>query len=408
MQTIEKIKYSNEPDHIKRKQLLEAIKDFEPTDKLEAFYQFYDQLPVQGSEEWQKNRKIGASNIASILGICNFKKSYDVAIRMFSEPDYKKSLVTNWGIMFEPATKKFLKQYIKIYEFGSIPGFGEPIVTSCSPDGAFIMTQKMIDQLITNYVVKCDEIFLLEIKCPYSRFVKEIPTYYIPQLQMGMATLDITTGCAFCEFTIRACKMQDFDFTENCVHYYKQPVVTSPVLAIGVVYARTEKYETSFINNIMKIAPETNAVNSNGLAFVDYGNEDLEKTIHSATDFEYSELYYPFSHSCEKTETDKSVSTHSCEKTETETQEIMKQLADNLKPELFKNHNPEKKYVYGIIPYKIMDARMRAVKKENYQEVIDLVVKFANDVKKIGYNTVELKNYCDNFKPLYETKRICH
>lgn len=187
------------------------IKNMPPEQKLQTYYDFYKDLPKQGSFDWEQNRRVGASEAAGILGECKYTNKFKVACRLLKLDKFEKNLITQWGNIFEPVAKLYLSNYIKIYEFGSLPGFGNPVLTSCSPDGIFLYNEFLKIDDAPEHNTPC----LLEIKCPFNRHISEIPTYYLPQLYMGMNTVCFTQTAMFCEFIFRACSIQDFNFGQS-------------------------------------------------------------------------------------------------------------------------------------------------------------------------------------------------
>jgi len=203
----------DKPECTKRLLLLEFIRNFPMEIKLKFYYEFYKSLPSQDTEEWKLNRRIGASDAASILGCSPFANKISTAKRLLYKT-FEKSAATEWGKLMEPIVKLYLSNYIEILEFGSIPGFGNPIMISCSPDGVFIMTDKLLNKF-NLYDCKKD-IHLLEIKCPYKRMPKgEIPDHYLPQLYLSMQIINITTAALFCDCQIEVLTLNNFNFKDN-------------------------------------------------------------------------------------------------------------------------------------------------------------------------------------------------
>lgn len=110
----------------------------------------------------------------------------------------KRNLYCAWGLTFEEVAKIYLKhqQKLEIFEFGAIPSSQLPI--AYSPDGVFINP-------------KDDDLWLLEIKCPFSRHLddeKSISSEYIHQVQSGMNILPCDKT-KFIQFKFRRCREVD-------------------------------------------------------------------------------------------------------------------------------------------------------------------------------------------------------
>jgi hypothetical protein len=204
------------PENEARLYILNYIENLPNREKLQCYYDFYKHLPQQGTKAWEKNRKIGASEVAAILGECPYSDCKRVAYRLLKLEKFEKQLVTQWGNIFEVVAKKYLSQYIDIYEFSSLPGFGVPVVTSCSPDGIFLFNRELMPMIEKPHDIEQESPCLLEIKCPFNRKLNKIPNHYMPQLYMGMSTVNFTKHALFCEFVFRCCSIQDFNYSRNC------------------------------------------------------------------------------------------------------------------------------------------------------------------------------------------------
>lgn len=239
----------NKTDLDRRKEILDRCRLISsPVERLEEYHRSYQYLPKQGSSEWKTNRKIGASSAASILGLNNYCSIEKTALQMCGLLPYDSpKLMTEWGHLFEPVAKLFLGRFIKIYEFGSIPGFGimstKTTYTSCSPDGIFIMTEEANEYIDGKGIP--GRIMLLEIKCPFQRKIADIPSYYYPQLHLGARTADICEGSLFCEFVFRVCSLCDLNFS-NATRIDTNHRSISGVKAIGVIIVRGPKHNIKY------------------------------------------------------------------------------------------------------------------------------------------------------------------
>lgn len=373
---MENIQNSGLCDKKKRILIHKFIKDMPNIEKLETLHKFYSTLPKQGSSEWLSARKVGASMAAAILGKNKYSSSSSAARELIGITKFTNSIKTEWGNLFEPAAKVFLEQYIKIYEFGSLPGFSN--ITSCSPDGVYIMTQEMAELLYTYQEIEIGSITLLEIKCPFNRYIRTIPEYYIPQLQLGMATLSITQTASFCEFAFRVCAVEDFNFEIT----YKQIEDQGQINRIPSVIGFIGFYNTGYIKmtpvlHLLRCAV-AKILNIN--LFKDLSNSNLPELINSHK--QYS-LYFS-----------KQI-------------DFPENLEDFYQSELTK-FGSVAALPYGILCYKLLHFKGELVVKEDYKKEIKLLVEFGeniNEIKKKNPLTVEnlkkiefiIDSYCKSF-----------
>jgi len=200
-------------------------------------------LPKQGSAEWLQSRRLGGSSAAPILGVGKFSSARDVALEMLGHTTFTGSIATYWGTVFEEAAKKYLSVFVNIFEIGSVPGFGakkngEPL-TSYSPDGIFIGTEELDELLPVGGLA--GKIVLLEIKCPFMRKITpEVPEYYLPQLQLGLATIPVAEVALFTQFNIRACSLSDFGFGTATKSFSFGAAPDTQPIAIGLIIFEDE------------------------------------------------------------------------------------------------------------------------------------------------------------------------
>lgn len=256
---------------------------------LDFYYEAYKNLPKQGSDEWARDRKIGGSSVAPILGIEKFSTKKKVAKSLLSSSSFslcekegakkediegvkkekkpKSEIAMNWGTVFEEAAKIYLSRFIKIYEFGSLPGFeiNGQTVTSYSPDGIFIMTDELMEAFssssfapfsVTPFSVEDrkeekeekEKKTLLEIKCPFMRKITgEVPDYYLPQMQLGMHTIGFVEQALYCEFSFRICSLSDLNFSSSCSSFTNNGIYDTPK-AIGFFgFVFDENFKTNII-----------------------------------------------------------------------------------------------------------------------------------------------------------------
>jgi putative phage-type endonuclease len=148
----------------------------------------------QKSDEWYEIRKdmLTASNTYEGVRCYNSlirKKALKISDNISSNP------ALEWGILFEPIACKIysiLNNRIKIHEFGLIQ-YDEFKNYGASPDGI------------------SDIGIMLEIKCPYSRIIKEgeIPIKYYYQMQGQMAVCNLEE-CDYAEFNFVEIDLDEF------------------------------------------------------------------------------------------------------------------------------------------------------------------------------------------------------
>lgn len=243
--------------NLSRKEILEKISELSDTEKINAYFENYKDLPKQGSEAWIKDRKIGGSAVATILGVNKFSSKEQLIKSLTSPEDSQiESIAMNWGTVFEEAAKYYLNNFIKIVEFGSLPGFAlenGKIVTSYSPDGLFVFTRELYDSDLCEFNENdINKAFLLEIKCPFMRKITgEIPSYYVPQIQLGLHTIEFTQKALYTEFAFRICSLSDLNFSSSCSNFGNTSIFETP-LAIGF-YGFDLELESSIITEDIEV-----------------------------------------------------------------------------------------------------------------------------------------------------------
>lgn len=226
-----------------RQEIINYLSDKnDPKEILSTYFDLYKNLPKQGSDDWLKTRKIGGSSVAPILGIEKFATKKKIAENLLfssqcEENKNKNEIAMNWGTVFEEAAKLYLSRFINIYEFGSLPGYqlqDGTEATSYSPDGIFIITQELLDFFVhENSESLLGKLCLLEIKCPFMRKITEkVPEYYLPQIQLGMHTVNFTDHAFYTEFAFRICSLSDLNFSSSCSCFTNNGIYDYPK-AIG-------------------------------------------------------------------------------------------------------------------------------------------------------------------------------
>ncbi len=388
---------------------------------LKLYSEFYKELPKQGSSEWLNNRKIGGSMAASILlKEAKYGNKQTAALDLLGLNDFKGSLVTYWGTLFEEVAKKYLLSYImlNIYEFGSIPGFEN--YTSYSPDGIFIANQNLIDEFMLDSKL-INQIMLLEIKCPQSREIGEIPAHYIPQMQLGMATIGITNYTLFSEFVFRICSINDFNFSTSCKSIKTKSINSKPFVIgfIGIynedftfktidpfVVDKTEhvfegdktdlyalgqyirefesiySYACEFEKYVVclkyferTLVNEYFRINYPAFDYIDFGA--TPNFLYKSTDTDIELLFEYFALQAKKNNIYLSEQLVGKSECDWDCKEFLaSEIQKFQKESLNKN-------IAGIIPYKLYKNENRVVYKQNYEKEIEDLISFGKEVEEI-------------------------
>jgi len=210
-----------------------------------------EESPIQRSEEWYaiKQKTIGGSEIATVLGINPYNKPKDLIAEKIGLVSFGGNTYTRWGSLFEPVTKIWgeiiLKMEEHIEEVGSIKGVIDR--QRYSPDGLGVVKLKCEDGSDEYYIV------LFEFKAPFSTFPNgSIPAHYIPQVQTGLLNIPITDLAIFINNSYRKCALSELSF--NCEYdevFHKSDfskrktgLKKNAVLACGVIgiYQTAENY----------------------------------------------------------------------------------------------------------------------------------------------------------------------
>jgi len=192
----------------------------------------------QRSKEWleQRNNYFTASAIYKVLSFkgVNYLNILKDKITYGKTNSFFGNNATHWGNKFEPVAQEIYRHrndYITINEFGLITNEKYKHV-AISPDG--IMYNK-----------------LLEIKCPYSRIIKDapLPEYYAQvQLQLCICEFDI---CDFlqCKFI----NLEKSDFIDNFDKYVNEKGI--------IITYLNERSEISYLYSPIIIHKDTEALN---------------------------------------------------------------------------------------------------------------------------------------------------
>ena len=222
----------------------------------------------QRSNEWLEQRKyiIGASEVATIMGLNQYKTIKDLAHSKSIKNTFSGNFYTRWGCVLECVIENLTARIfdVIIYESGSIPGIvshvtGRPIQAT-SPDGLSVISGKKLLELINNSSlfnedvdVKPDEnyITLFEFKVPAIRRPKgEIPKNYKPQVMTGMCTCNTDIGI-FGDCLIRMSPISSFnwglEYNGNINNPYFNRLEVNKVMYLGYIIF----YEYNTVNEII-------------------------------------------------------------------------------------------------------------------------------------------------------------
>lgn len=169
--------------------------------------------PAQKSAEWYKlkQKTIGGSEVATVLGLNPFKKVHGLIAEKIGLPGtgFNGNIATRWGNLFETVTRdyavKLLKMTTSIKETGSVEGVIER--QRYSPDGLGVVKLKTGEGSYDYFVV------LFEFKAPFRSIPDgKIPKQYLPQVLTGMLTIDIVETSIFINNCYRKCPLADINF----------------------------------------------------------------------------------------------------------------------------------------------------------------------------------------------------
>jgi len=140
----------------------------------------------QGTNEWLEQRKnfLTASDVGAVLGNCIFKDRKTVfGQKTGTIPPEFQTVAMKHGTNTEPEARKIYESITgkKVIQFGLLTG-----------SAGFQFLAASVDGITTDGIV-------VEIKCPYSREIKQgqIPKYYHDQIQTQLEVVGLDTGHYF-------------------------------------------------------------------------------------------------------------------------------------------------------------------------------------------------------------------
>lgn len=237
--------------------------------------------PLQKSKEWYliKQKTIGGSEVATILGINPFKSAKALIAEKAGVGgfEFNGNINTRWGNLFEILTKRWTELVLcmkeDIIETGSIEGVIER--QRYSPDGLGVV-KLMTENNIYDYFI-----VLFEFKSPLRSIPDgKIPKYYIPQIQTGMLTIPLVETSIFVNNCYRKCALKDIGFSNVYDKLFHDGDIkkirkrdTINVLGCGIIgfYQSREDY-----NNIVKLLGYNEDNSDSELDFDENFNQALD------------------------------------------------------------------------------------------------------------------------------------
>lgn len=171
----------------------------------------------QGDEDWHTSRrdKCGGSSIATFQGINPFRTLAQLLAEKCEVTPFEGRIAMWWGSLFETAIKKYVEIDRRCTILGENLYLEGPPGShlAYSPDGLAVMDVEYREEVsaiddddIEYATITRQEIVLLEFKCPFTRIPRgTMPSYYVPQVKMGLDMIDIATSGLFAEAVFRKC-----------------------------------------------------------------------------------------------------------------------------------------------------------------------------------------------------------
>ena len=216
---------------------------------LADFIKQNENLPKQGSAEWlqQRNKSIGGSQIATILGINKYETMTSLVKSKAGISKFKKAPPLWFGNLMEYCVEQYVKLRwdATVVETGSITHTIDCI--SYSPDGLCVIKKSKLKEFTkkdfteiqkTSMFEKDDELLvLMEFKSPFIRIpiVGQVPPYYIPQPQLGMCVIPITEVSLFIECVFRFCTREDLHSTQYSRYHYDKKRYNKRSIAFSAI-----------------------------------------------------------------------------------------------------------------------------------------------------------------------------
>jgi hypothetical protein len=186
-------------------------------ERLIAFVRDIEENGVkQGTPEWLKSRmgRIGGSSVSVFMdGYNPFKDKYKFVMESLGIKKFISDIKPQWGNLFEDVFCEYVEHDKKCKILGTDMFYpDEEGIFAYSPDGLAMIES----QLCGGNKGAEKEAILLEFKCPYSRDPNgKIPSYYTPQVLMGLDMIKIADRGLYAEAVIRRCSILDLQFNNK-------------------------------------------------------------------------------------------------------------------------------------------------------------------------------------------------
>ncbi len=207
---------------------------------LNAFVESVKDLPAQGSDLWKLGRFscIGGSEVSTIIKQNKNKSVNKLVLEKLGFDTFTGNIFTYWGNVFEELIRKSCNRRFKcnIVETGSIKykhGF-----LSYSPDGLATIDKTVLEKYIDIDQHKLNQdhkdfLTLFEFKCPFSRIpTHEVPNYYLPQVKIGMNIINFLEVGLFVQAVYRRCQISDIKYNTmhtSYGHFTRTPIQGNPI-----------------------------------------------------------------------------------------------------------------------------------------------------------------------------------
>lgn len=177
---------------------------------------------AQHSAEWLAARKfvIGGSSIATVIG----QNPYSDIAKMVHERldgEFTSSVYMQWGNLFEDVIKEYCEIRLGAEIIGEDLFLPHGETLAFSPDGLGVVEHGRLSNFVDSSVNPDDvgdsaQCTLFEFKCPFARIPGgRPPSYYVPQVKMGLDIIEQTDIGVLVEGVFRLCSWADLGLNLN-------------------------------------------------------------------------------------------------------------------------------------------------------------------------------------------------
>lgn len=184
-------------------ELLVESQENSPYNRLNKFVREIEENGIkQGTPEWLESRmgRVGGSSVSIFMNGYNpFKSKYSFVLESLGIKKFISDIKPQWGNLFEDVFCSFVETDKKCKIIGADMFYPDNDgLFAYSPDGLGVIGDKVV---------------LFEFKCPYSRTPNgKIPSYYTPQVLMGLDMIKVADYGLYAEAVIRRCSILDLQF----------------------------------------------------------------------------------------------------------------------------------------------------------------------------------------------------